>query len=155
MKNKLITIDIIPAYRYNITMYSVEEAAVKLGMDPSQVRRLLKNGEIKGKKLARDWVVLSLDYHRKRRLKKMTQYTLKFRCPLCGDIIEGVGHEAGSVYQARSAGLNCPHHEDEVMEVVEVATSEDGILWRDPTWLREEANLKREIDNLGHNRDQK
>lgn len=132
-------------------MYSVEEAAVKLGMDPSQVRRLLKNGEIRGKKLARDWVVLSLDYKRKRRLKRMTQYILKFKCPACGYLDEGIEHDAGSVYQARSAGLNCPHHEGEVMEVVEVASSEDGILWQDPTWLREEVNLKREIDNLGQN----
>lgn len=131
-------------------MYSVEEAAVKLGMDPSQVRRLLKTGEIRGKKLARDWVVLSLDYNRKRRLKKMTQYTLKFRCPVCGDIIEGVGHEAGSVYQARSAGLNCPHHEDVVMEVVEVANSEEGILWQDSAWRREDEQLAREIDSWGN-----
>lgn len=135
-------------------MYSVEEAAVKLGIDPSQVRRLLKTGEIRGKKLARDWVVLSLDYHRKRRLKKMTQYTLKFRCPVCGDIIGGVGHEAGSVYQARSAGLNCPHHEDELMEVVEVASSEGGILWQDSTWCREDEQLAREIDSWD-NKDQK
>ena len=130
-------------------MYSVEEAAKKLGLDPSQVRRLLKTGEIEGKKLARDWVVLSLNYKRKRRLKRMTQYTLKLKCPVCGYLDEGVGHEAGSVYQARSAGLNCPNHEDEEMEVVEVASSEGGILWQDHTWLREEAKLKREIDNLG------
>ena len=60
-KQVKILIDNSPAYGYNTTMYSVEEAAVKLGMDPSQVRRLLKTGEIKGKKLARDGVVLSLD----------------------------------------------------------------------------------------------
>jgi hypothetical protein len=35
----------------------------------NQVRRLLRAGEIKGKKLGRDWVVLSLDYQRKRRPK--------------------------------------------------------------------------------------
>lgn len=127
-------------------MYSVEEAAVKLGMDPSQVRRLLKAGEIRGKKLARDWIVLSLDYKRKRRLKKMTQYTLKFRCSVNGDIIPGVGHEAGSVYQARSAGLNCSHHEDEIMDVVEVASSEGGILWQDSAWRREVEQMAREID---------
>ncbi len=51
------------------TVYSVEEAAHKLGLDTSQVRRLLAKGEIKGKKLGRDWVVLSLDYKRKRRPK--------------------------------------------------------------------------------------
>ncbi len=50
-------------------MYSVKEAAQKLGLDTSQVRRLLAKGEIKGKKLGRDWVVLSLDYKRKRKQK--------------------------------------------------------------------------------------
>ena len=50
-------------------MYSVKEAAQKLGLDPSQVRRLLAAGEIKGKKLARDWIVLELNYKRKRKPK--------------------------------------------------------------------------------------
>jgi excisionase family DNA binding protein len=50
-------------------IYSVNEAAQKLGLDPSQVRRLLRKGEIKGKRLGRDWVVLSLDYKRKRKPK--------------------------------------------------------------------------------------
>lgn len=50
-------------------IYSVNEAAAKLGISPNQVRYLLGRGEIKGKKLGRDWVVLSLDYKRKRRPK--------------------------------------------------------------------------------------
>ena len=50
-------------------MYSVKEAAQKLGLDTSQVRRLLAKGEIKGKKLGRDWVFLSLEYKRKRKPK--------------------------------------------------------------------------------------
>jgi excisionase family DNA binding protein len=50
-------------------IYSVKEAAQKLGLDTSQIRRLLAKGEIEGKKLGRDWVVLSLDYKRKRRPK--------------------------------------------------------------------------------------
>ncbi|MFC1987176.1 helix-turn-helix domain-containing protein [Chloroflexota bacterium] len=49
-------------------MYSVEEASKILGIDTSLVRRLLRSGQLKGKKLARDWVVLSLDYKRKRKL---------------------------------------------------------------------------------------
>jgi len=48
-------------------MYTVKEAAQKLGLDPSQVRRLLMKGEIKGKKLDRDWVVLELNYKRQRK----------------------------------------------------------------------------------------
>lgn len=48
-------------------MYSVKEASNKLGLDTSQVRRLLAKGEIKGIKLARDWIVLDLNYERKRK----------------------------------------------------------------------------------------
>ena len=50
-------------------MYSTREAAEKLGLSQNQVRYLLTKGEIKGKKLGHDWVVLSLDYKRKRRAK--------------------------------------------------------------------------------------
>ena len=59
----------IPASVYNSHMtniYSVNEAAQKLGLDPSQIRRLLAKGEIEGKKLGRDWVVLSLNYKKKK-----------------------------------------------------------------------------------------
>ena len=67
-------IDIIGASTYNIWhevkwMYSTKEAAQKLGLSQNQVRYLLTKGEIKGKKLGRDWVVLSLDYKRKRKPK--------------------------------------------------------------------------------------
>ncbi len=51
-------------------LLSTNEAAKRLGLDPSQVRRLLAKGEIKGKKLGRDWVVLSFDYKRKRKPKQ-------------------------------------------------------------------------------------
>ncbi|MFC1904999.1 helix-turn-helix domain-containing protein [Chloroflexota bacterium] len=57
---------LVPVCVYNEPMYSVKEAAQKLGLDTSQVRRLLAKGEVKGVKLARDWVVLSLDYTRRR-----------------------------------------------------------------------------------------
>jgi len=50
-------------------VYSVNEAAQRLGLDPSQIRRLLAKGEIEGKKLGRDWVVLDLNYTRKRKPK--------------------------------------------------------------------------------------
>jgi hypothetical protein len=62
-------LDYIPVYVYNIAMYSVKDAAQKLGLDTSQVRRLLANGDIKGVKLARDWVVLELTYKRRRKPK--------------------------------------------------------------------------------------
>ncbi len=51
-------------------LYSVKEAAQILGFDPAHVRRLLASGDIEGKKLGHDWVVLSLDYKRKRKPKK-------------------------------------------------------------------------------------
>ena len=47
-------------------IYSVSEAAQRLGLDTSQVRRLLIKGEIEGKKLGHDWVVLSLNYKKKK-----------------------------------------------------------------------------------------
>lgn len=51
-------------------MYSVREAAQKLGMTDRHVRLLLARGGIYGRKLGHDWVVLSLDYERKRRPKR-------------------------------------------------------------------------------------
>ena len=50
-------------------MYSVKEAATKMNISESHLRLLLRNGELKGKRLARDWVVISLDYKRKRKPK--------------------------------------------------------------------------------------
>lgn len=44
-------------------MYTVKEASEKLGISPTQVRRLLRKDQLKGKKLRRDWLVLSLDYN--------------------------------------------------------------------------------------------
>jgi excisionase family DNA binding protein len=47
-------------------VYSVMEAAKELGLDPSQVRRLLKDNKIKGKKLGHDWVVFNLNYKKQK-----------------------------------------------------------------------------------------
>ncbi|MFC2010893.1 helix-turn-helix domain-containing protein [Chloroflexota bacterium] len=47
-------------------MYSVSEAAKRLELDPSQVRRLLKDGVIEGKKVGKYWVVLSMNYQKKK-----------------------------------------------------------------------------------------
>jgi excisionase family DNA binding protein len=54
-------------------MYSVKEAAVKLGISERRVRQLLAEERIEGKRLGRDWVVLSLDYKRKRRPRRKRQ----------------------------------------------------------------------------------
>ena len=48
-------------------VYSVEQASKELGLHPTQIRQLLRSGRIKGVKLARDWVVLELDYQRQRK----------------------------------------------------------------------------------------
>ena len=50
-------------------MYNTKEASEKMGISESHLRLLLMKGEIKGKKLGRDWVVLSLDHQRKRKPK--------------------------------------------------------------------------------------
>lgn len=51
-------------------MYSVKEASRRIGVSESHLRLLLQRGEIKGVKLARDWVVLDLNYTRKRKPKR-------------------------------------------------------------------------------------
>jgi hypothetical protein len=50
-------------------MYSVRETAAKLGITDRHVRLLLARGELSGRRLGHDWVVLSLDYERKRKPK--------------------------------------------------------------------------------------
>ena len=50
-------------------IYCVKEASKELGISERRIRKLLEEGRIKGKKLGRDWVVLNLEYKRKRRLK--------------------------------------------------------------------------------------
>ena len=58
-------------------MYSVKEASEKLGLDTSQIRRLLAKGDIKGIKLARDWVVIELAYNYKRKRKPKKHKSLR------------------------------------------------------------------------------
>ena len=50
-------------------MYSVKEASQKIGISERHLRLLLQKGAIKGKKLGHDWVVLDLNYARKRKVK--------------------------------------------------------------------------------------
>ena len=50
-------------------IYSVQEAARELGISGRRVRKLLSEGRLKGKKLDGYWVVLSLEYQRKRKYK--------------------------------------------------------------------------------------
>ncbi|MDD4877149.1 MAG: helix-turn-helix domain-containing protein [Dehalococcoidales bacterium] len=46
--------------------YTVKEAARIFGLDPSHVRRLIRGKKIDGEKWGRDWVVLSLNYKKKK-----------------------------------------------------------------------------------------
>jgi hypothetical protein len=50
-------------------VYAVREAAKAMGITDRHLRLLLQSGQVKGKKLGRDWVVLSLEYDRKRAVK--------------------------------------------------------------------------------------
>jgi len=47
-------------------LYSTKEAAQILGLSPDHVKRLARDGLIKAQKLGHDWVVLSLDYKKKK-----------------------------------------------------------------------------------------
>jgi hypothetical protein len=51
-------------------IYSTREAADKLGLSPDHVKLLARKGLIKARKLGHDWVILDLDYTRKRKLKR-------------------------------------------------------------------------------------
>ena len=51
-------------------MYSTKEAAQILGLSQDHVRLLSRKGLIKAKRLGHDWVVLDLDYTRKRKPKE-------------------------------------------------------------------------------------
>ena len=50
-------------------IHSTKEAAKKLGLSQSHVQLLVRTGMLKAKRLGHDWVVLSLDYQRKRKPK--------------------------------------------------------------------------------------
>ena len=41
-----------------------------MGISPRHLRLLLKTGQVEGKRLGHDWVVLSLNYKRKRKPKQ-------------------------------------------------------------------------------------
>jgi excisionase family DNA binding protein len=53
-----------------IKIYSTKEAAERLGLSQAHVKLLARQGKIKAKKVGRDWIVLELDYERKRRPKQ-------------------------------------------------------------------------------------
>ena len=64
------SLDFVSGSAHNITVYSVKEAAEKLKISEQHLRYLLAKGEIEGRKISRDWVVLTLDYKRKRKPKR-------------------------------------------------------------------------------------
>jgi excisionase family DNA binding protein len=50
-------------------MYSTKEAAKKLGLSQAHVKLLARKGLIQAQKVGRDWIVLDLNYTRKRQPK--------------------------------------------------------------------------------------
>ncbi len=50
-------------------MYSTKEAAEKLGLSQDHIRLLARKGKIKARRLGHDWVILDLDYTRRRKPK--------------------------------------------------------------------------------------
>ena len=60
----------IIARDYNTIMYSTKEAADRLGLSQVHVKLLARKGLIEARKIGRDWVVLDLNYKRKRKLKE-------------------------------------------------------------------------------------
>ena len=53
-----------------LNMYSTRETAKILGLSQDHVKLLARKGLIKAQKVGRDWVVLELDYTRKRNPKE-------------------------------------------------------------------------------------
>jgi excisionase family DNA binding protein len=51
-------------------MYSTKEAAEILGLSQAHVKLLARKGVIEARKVARDWIILDLNYTRKRRSKE-------------------------------------------------------------------------------------
>ena len=59
------------AEQTTIEMYSVKQAAEKLKLSQAQIRLLARTGKIRAQKIVdgRDWVILKLNYKRKRKRK--------------------------------------------------------------------------------------
>jgi len=51
-------------------MYSTKEASESLGLSQAHIRLLAKKGVLKAKRLGHDWVILELNYQRKRKPKQ-------------------------------------------------------------------------------------
>lgn len=56
-------------YMKNNLLLSTREAGEALGLSQDHVRRLLEVGKLRGRKVGNNWVVLELNYERKRRPK--------------------------------------------------------------------------------------
>lgn len=64
-------------YMNNNLLLSTKEAAEALGLSQDHVRRLLEEGKLKGKKIGNSWVVLELNYQRKRKPKTSKKGVLR------------------------------------------------------------------------------
>jgi len=64
-----IQLDVIGVNAHNLPSYYTSETTKIMGISPVHLRYLSGKGEVEGKKLGHDWVVLSLDYKRRRKPK--------------------------------------------------------------------------------------
>ena len=70
----MISVEFMHDVGYNIyvngdSLLSTKEAAQILGLSQDHIRRLLEEGKLGGKKIGNSWVVLELNYERKRKPK--------------------------------------------------------------------------------------
>jgi excisionase family DNA binding protein len=57
-------------------MYTTKEAGEKLKLSQAHIRRLLESGQLEGRRLGHAWIVLGLDYKRKRKPKHSRKLTV-------------------------------------------------------------------------------
>jgi excisionase family DNA binding protein len=67
MYNSHIDMDKLTEEIKDIVFLTVKQAAERLDLEESHVRRLLMQGKIAGRKWGRDWMVTSLNYQRQRK----------------------------------------------------------------------------------------
>jgi excisionase family DNA binding protein len=69
-RNGPVHVTHVSVYGSDTATYTTKEAAERLGLEVSHVRRLLEEGKIEGKEFGRDWMILGLDCERRRAPKR-------------------------------------------------------------------------------------
>lgn len=65
-------------YHMRPVMIGTREAADRMGLSQAHVTRLLEHGATEGRRLGRDWIVLNLDYKRRRKPKIRRRFVNHF-----------------------------------------------------------------------------